>query len=332
MTHTWEECADEFGRLTKQGKDVRLALLVACSVEKGRGGPRTVPIGTVSKVSARDFAERAGTSQARVLRHLKAWDKFAESVGLPSAEMLEPDDAYTLTITEKQAAEFENIRITEPPVTPTPPPAPSAPVRTIAEQRGPQTYGTRMTRAEEETLGAACEDLYVNGGYSLNEICRAAGVKNNSTIRRLLLKRGIATRRGQARGEDPQPIQWSHRPVPATTPAPAQPEAEQGDSLHSAFTDYRVDDWRRLRSAAEKGEDLKIFAFAVADAQAAGASEWLAAVKADLVWINAMSETLIRLFDEPAFIAQVKADPSLRYGWEEVKQLSERQMKRRSVN
>lgn len=37
FNRTWHDNAAEFGALTCQGKDVRLAVLVACSVEKGKG-------------------------------------------------------------------------------------------------------------------------------------------------------------------------------------------------------------------------------------------------------------------------------------------------------
>ncbi len=56
------------------------AVLVACSVEKAKQGGyhdrSQVAIATSdgsSKVSAREFAERAGTEASRVLRYLEGW-------------------------------------------------------------------------------------------------------------------------------------------------------------------------------------------------------------------------------------------------------------------
>jgi hypothetical protein len=80
MTRTWEDNALEFGALTKQGRDARLALLVACSVEKGKGQSERGSRHNNrydEKVSAQAFAEAAGTSAPRVLRHLDAWDRIA---------------------------------------------------------------------------------------------------------------------------------------------------------------------------------------------------------------------------------------------------------------
>lgn len=90
---TWKDNAAEFVALSKQGIDVRLAVLIATSVEQGTGGARTVTNVTVRKVSAREFAEAAGTSAPRVLRHLDAWNRAAEQ-GLcsPSTDLV-PEDA-----------------------------------------------------------------------------------------------------------------------------------------------------------------------------------------------------------------------------------------------
>jgi hypothetical protein len=82
MTRTADDNAIEFGALARQGKNVRLALLVACSVDKGSGNGRppkgtgaTAPLSV--KVSARDFGRRAETTKDRVARHLAAWDRMA---------------------------------------------------------------------------------------------------------------------------------------------------------------------------------------------------------------------------------------------------------------
>lgn len=108
-TRTATQNAEEFGALTKQGKDVRLALLVACSVEKGtRGGDRAKNDRSLPKLDAAAFAAVAGTSGPRVLRHLTAWNKFAKLTGLPVAADLVPTDALRLDITEDQALIFED--------------------------------------------------------------------------------------------------------------------------------------------------------------------------------------------------------------------------------
>lgn len=88
--------------LSRQGKDVRLAVLVACSVEKGKGhgGDRRsdqrndcyVEIDPTEKVSARRFAAHADceTTAPRVLRHLTAWDSLAADGLVPPAADLTP--------------------------------------------------------------------------------------------------------------------------------------------------------------------------------------------------------------------------------------------------
>lgn len=73
----WKDDAREYGRIMKKG-GWWLAYLAARNVVEGTGNGRppkvTVPVETVS---AREFAEAAGTSPARVLRHLEAWDRAA---------------------------------------------------------------------------------------------------------------------------------------------------------------------------------------------------------------------------------------------------------------
>ena len=116
-SRTWSENADEYRALTRQGKDVRLALLVACSVEKGkRGGDRkskearsNPDRGLIGKGNAEAFAKKAGTSGDRVLRHLAAWDVFAAETGYPLAAELAPSDAVGLDITEAHAAVWDDL-------------------------------------------------------------------------------------------------------------------------------------------------------------------------------------------------------------------------------
>lgn len=87
--------AAEFGVHVKAG-GWRLGLLVARNVEKGSGDGindryrEGVSRETPSKVSAREFAEQAGTTAARVLRHLEAWDRAAADGIVPPADTLTP--------------------------------------------------------------------------------------------------------------------------------------------------------------------------------------------------------------------------------------------------
>jgi hypothetical protein len=100
-----EQDAREYGLHIKAG-GWRLGLLVARNVEKGEGASpgtnqhtRSVPIETEQsgKVSARTFAKEAGTSPARVLRHLEAWEKAAaQKVEIPFASELSPGDEVVL--------------------------------------------------------------------------------------------------------------------------------------------------------------------------------------------------------------------------------------------
>ena len=101
MKRTWEDNATEFGALTKQGVDVRLAVLVACSVELGKGsgidsrseGLSDATASLNEKVSAGEFARTAGTHTDRISRHLKAWNKCAaDGLCTPSSD-LTPGDA-----------------------------------------------------------------------------------------------------------------------------------------------------------------------------------------------------------------------------------------------
>lgn len=93
---TWDANASEFKLLSKQGKDVRLALLVACSVGNGRG-----------KTSALDFAKASGASPNRIARHLTAWNELANSTrNVPTADALRPGDATMLTLSDAAVATF----------------------------------------------------------------------------------------------------------------------------------------------------------------------------------------------------------------------------------
>lgn len=93
MTTTTQD-ATEFGLHVRQG-GWRLGLLVARNVERGKGGPRTVATTTV-KVTAREFAEMSDTSADRVLRHLDAWNRAADTGHVPPSTDLTPGSEVDL--------------------------------------------------------------------------------------------------------------------------------------------------------------------------------------------------------------------------------------------
>lgn len=103
-TRTWQDNAAEFGALTKQGVDVRLAALIACSVKKGtRGGVN--PRSGIDKATIVAFATQAGTGQDRIKRHLEAWDKCAHQGRCKPSADLTPDDVNTTEVpTQEQFA------------------------------------------------------------------------------------------------------------------------------------------------------------------------------------------------------------------------------------
>lgn len=94
---TWQDNAREWGGLVKQGRDFRLAALVACSVKKGSGqGTSHRSVG--SKCSLSEFAREALGLQGakintnRASRHLDAWDRMAAAGHVPAADTLTPGD------------------------------------------------------------------------------------------------------------------------------------------------------------------------------------------------------------------------------------------------
>jgi len=92
--------AREFGVHVRQG-EWRLGLLVARNVEPGEGQGRKLRSNLVSietKISAGEFARRAGTSASRVLRYLEAWDRAAEAGHVPSSSELTPGDEVDLNV------------------------------------------------------------------------------------------------------------------------------------------------------------------------------------------------------------------------------------------
>jgi hypothetical protein len=92
MAFETEADAREFGLHKKQG-GWRMGLLVARNVERGEGGPRTGSFDPVSKVSAREFAEKAGLSgHKQVIRYLDRWDEYADDGLVPPSTELSPGD------------------------------------------------------------------------------------------------------------------------------------------------------------------------------------------------------------------------------------------------
>lgn len=85
--------AEEFGRYAT-AVGWRLGLLVARNVEpdRGHGGRANVSHETFAKVSAAEFAKRAGTSAARVLRYYRAWNLAADDGVVKLADGLMPGD------------------------------------------------------------------------------------------------------------------------------------------------------------------------------------------------------------------------------------------------
>jgi hypothetical protein len=163
VTRTAEDNAIEFGVLSKQGKDLRLALLVACSVEKvGQGKGAVAPF-----LDATAFAKKAGTDKNRVLRHLEAWDRFAKKVKLPLAAKLTPDDATDLEITEAQAEVWETIILDE-------------------RNRGTRVTPTSVAaaiKAKPEVAAAAVQALTDKGDVESLSRATAAAAKNRQVER-----------------------------------------------------------------------------------------------------------------------------------------------------
>jgi len=97
MTRTpIDAAAAEFARHTKSGSGWALGLAVASCVRPGEGNgrpPRNRSSRNSShKVSAREFATKAGTSAGRVLRYLTAWERAAAAGVAPATDRLTPDN------------------------------------------------------------------------------------------------------------------------------------------------------------------------------------------------------------------------------------------------
>lgn len=98
-TASTEIDAAEFGLHVRQG-GWRLGMLVARNVSPGEGGRGNRRGYDSSKVSARQFAEHAGTSADRVLRYLKAWENAAGDDVVPPAADLVPGQDVDLDVSE----------------------------------------------------------------------------------------------------------------------------------------------------------------------------------------------------------------------------------------
>ena len=166
---TWEDNAHEFGALSKQGVDVRLAVLVATSVEQGAGqGARADLVTNVTKsgakVSARQFAEAAGTSAPRIIRHLDAWNRAAE------AGLCEPSAGLTpaaATDTDLLVPDEDDFKA----------------VFTVPDNAGGRTMGnikTAVTTIEKRGAAAVIDALEPE---TVAEIARAAITKTDPITR-----------------------------------------------------------------------------------------------------------------------------------------------------
>jgi len=103
MERDWRDNAREFGALNKQGYDVRLGVLVACSVESANNRSREP-----SKVGIGEFARTAGCSKDTVARYLTAWDKMvAAGWQNMSRDLLTPDKVETLDMPAQFRREYE---------------------------------------------------------------------------------------------------------------------------------------------------------------------------------------------------------------------------------
>ena len=90
-----EAAAADFARHTKGGGGWALGLEVAACVQAGNGQGRRQPRSNrteVAKVSATEFATKAGTGKNRVMRYLEAWNRAAEAGIVPASGELVPTE------------------------------------------------------------------------------------------------------------------------------------------------------------------------------------------------------------------------------------------------
>jgi hypothetical protein len=171
-----EENAREFGALSRQGKDVRLALLVACSVEKDQGRGNRLDRAE-SKVSATAFAREAGTSKDRIVRHLEAWERLFELELVRPAQDLVPADAEGYDVSEAAVAAFSGVydaRQTKG--------LPAAPA--VGEAlRKPETRSSLLAGMSNEERGALAAEA-IGGSAQRAEMAMAASPKANKAMRK----------------------------------------------------------------------------------------------------------------------------------------------------
>lgn len=99
----WRQNARDYYLLSVQGKDFRLALLAACSVNVGN------KYRSPQKTTITDFAMAAKTTPERVTRHLKAWDYMASRRVVPALADMKPDQSVSFQITQQMHDEFYRI-------------------------------------------------------------------------------------------------------------------------------------------------------------------------------------------------------------------------------
>jgi hypothetical protein len=170
MTRTWQDNAHEFGALTRQGKDFRLAMLVACSVyyRKGMRRPSDADIlqmQNMSKTTAMAFGEAAlgsKTATARVLRHLEVWNRMAAAGHVLPADALDPTDAadYLGEVSEEVQAAFAEAFTSMTSERPTGGrPRDSRPEDAVAiiEKRGAEEVVKSMTSQQRAAMANAIE-------------------------------------------------------------------------------------------------------------------------------------------------------------------------------
>ena len=161
---TWEDNAHEFGALSKQGVDVRLAVLVATSVERTHAGRPVIGANAPIKVSARDFAEAAGTTHQRIMRHLDAWNRAAgKGLCTPSAD-LTPDDATDPDMLAPSEEDFKAVF-------------------TVPDNAGGRTMGNIRTAADTIAKRGAAAVIDALEPETVAEIARAAITKTDPITR-----------------------------------------------------------------------------------------------------------------------------------------------------
>lgn len=166
MERTAQLNAHEFGALTKQGKDFRLAVLVACSVERGLGNgrPSTITptnVGVIGKVSAGSFARISGSTDKRILRHLTVWDRIADRGLVDQAADLSPEDAgddWDIEQKVKDAFETEFKSLTDQdPTGGRPRDGKPRDAAKIIEKRGAKAVVDELTSQQRAELATAIE-------------------------------------------------------------------------------------------------------------------------------------------------------------------------------